>query len=180
MTCHFLRASLLALLLLSGACSGLPSPTDAETSGAAAGRSEGGNPGVLPVESRAFGRSYGEWSAAWWQWAYGIPVPVNPLFDETGARCGTGQSGKVWFLAGVFNASGTAVRNDCEVPTGTALFVPILNGECSNVEGNGTTEPEWRRAPSTDQGVEVGCIAGEPCRVHAQLTISPSHQHRVA
>jgi hypothetical protein len=74
------------------------------------------------------GGTYDEWGARWWQWAYGIPAAVNPLFDETGAQCGQGQSGPVWYLAGVYNASGTAVRN-CNVPAGTALFFPVLNAE---------------------------------------------------
>ena len=106
---QYLRAVWMAPLLLASACSDLGTPTDSGGTGAAAGRAEGTKQRVLPVELRAFGRSYGEWSAAWWQWAYGIPVPTNPLFDETGALCGNGQTGKVWFLAGVFNASGTAV-----------------------------------------------------------------------
>lgn len=98
-----------------------------------------GGAGVLPAGSRPFGMTYGQWAGAWWQWAYGIPVPTNPLFDETGDNCGVGQQGPVWFLAGVFNTSGTAVRDNCVVPAGRALFIPILNAECSNVEGNGAT-----------------------------------------
>lgn len=94
---------------------------------------------VLPPDSAWYGRTYGEWSAAWWRWAYSIPVPVNPLFDSTGALCGSGQRGQVWFLAGIFNATGVAVRNSCVIPQGKPIFIPILNGECSNVEGNGGT-----------------------------------------
>ena len=104
-----------------------------------------GDRGVLPVGSRPYGKTYGQWAGAWWQWAYGIPASTNPLFDETGDNCGTGQQGPVWFLAGVFNASGTAVRDNCVVPAGRALFIPILNAECSNVEGNGAS-PDALRA----------------------------------
>src|SRR5438876_1613577 len=28
------------------------------------------NPRVLPPGSSSFGKSYGEWSAQWWQWAF--------------------------------------------------------------------------------------------------------------
>ncbi len=66
------------------------------------------------------------------QWAYGQPVDVNPLFDETGANAAVGQSGPVWFLAGVFNVSGTAHRA-ISVPKGTALFLPIINVEWDNL-----------------------------------------------
>ncbi len=86
------------------------------------------NPGVLPPDSNTFGRTYAEWSVAWWQWAFGTPYSQSAWTDETGARCGVGQSGHVWFLAGVANASGTVTR-DCTVPSETALFVPILNVE---------------------------------------------------
>jgi hypothetical protein len=109
------------------------------------------NPQVLPVNSTPYGHSYGEWASMWWQWAFSIPLhdppytgpPNHPLFDETGSLCGVGQSGKVWFLGGVVNVSGTATR-DCGVPAGRALFFPIANTECSTLEGNGTTEAELR------------------------------------
>src|SRR2546423_112062 len=96
------------------------------------------NPGVLPPNSHPFGKTYGEWSNAWWQWALLNPVvkgneQANPLFDTTGASCGVGQSGKVWFLAGIVTVNyspgaGTITRN-CTIPTGTALFVPVVNVE---------------------------------------------------
>jgi hypothetical protein len=83
------------------------------------------NPRVLPPQSHPHGMTYGEWAAAWWQWALEIPTSVNPLLDPTGEHCAEGQSGKVWFLAGVFG-SGSVTRT-CTVPTGTALFFPLLN-----------------------------------------------------
>jgi hypothetical protein len=92
---------------------------------------------VLPLQSHPFGKTYGQWAARWWQWALAIPASadsaqnLNPLLDETGADCAEGQSGKVWFLAGVFNATGSAERR-CTVPVGTALFFPILNYEADN------------------------------------------------
>jgi hypothetical protein len=95
------------------------------------------NPGVLSPDSHPFGKTYQEWSNVWYQWALSIPVPAanpqsHPLFDETGANCASGQTGHVWFLGGVFNASGTVVRN-CKVPTGTALFFPIVNFEVDRI-----------------------------------------------
>src|SRR5262245_23872896 len=81
------------------------------------------NPGVLPVNSSANGRSYGEWSAAWWQWALSIPTTVSPLLDASGVDCAQGQTGHVWFLAGVLNVSGQAERS-CTIPSGMALFLP--------------------------------------------------------
>lgn len=103
-----------------------------------------GNPGVIPPNARPYGKTYGEWSAKWWQWAYSLPVDQNPLFDSTGCANGAnGQSGPVWFLTGVINVSGSASRT-CTVPAGKALFFPILNVECATLEGNGSTEAELR------------------------------------
>ena len=81
--------------------------------------------------------TYGQGSNAWWQWAYSIPVPNNPVLDTTGANCSVGQSGNVWFLAGTFN-SGETITRTCTVPHGKALFVPIFNSENDNI---GVTPP---------------------------------------
>ena len=89
------------------------------------------NPGVLPPQSHPHGHTYNEWNVKWWQWAFSIPTDKNPLFDQTGADCGQGQSGSVWFLAGTFNG-GPAVRS-CTIPTGKALFIPIANTERDSI-----------------------------------------------
>ncbi len=89
-------------------------------------------PKVIPPHARAFGRTFVEWSAAWWQWIFSIPVDQNPILDLTGAVCHEGQSGKVFFLAG----AGTTdpVTRACTVRLGTPLFFPLINAECSTVE----------------------------------------------
>lgn len=102
--------------------------------------------GVIPAKAKFGGQTYGEWSAAWWEWAFSLPAQGHPLFDETGADAVAGQSGNVWFLGGVFNATGTATRA-IEVPAGTALLIPIINAECSTVESDpwfGSNEAELR------------------------------------
>jgi hypothetical protein len=84
------------------------------------------NPGVLPPKSSSHGATYAQWSERWWQWAWNFPydASVNPVLDTTGALVASGQSGHVWFLAGTFG--GTATRT-ATIPTGTALFFPIVN-----------------------------------------------------
>src|SRR4051812_12486516 len=84
----------------------------------------GNNPGVLPPHSNPHGKSYGEWSAAWWQWVLSIPADRNPLTDETGEFAGEGQEGPVWFGAGTF---GDSVERSYSMPTGKALFIPVSN-----------------------------------------------------
>ena len=112
-----------------------------------AGGGNAGNPGVAPPQAHAHGKSYGQWSAAWWQWAFSLPIDHHPLFDT--ADCQAGQSGNVWFLGATFvttiEPSGTVLataNRDCTVPPGTWLFFPIINTECSTLEGNGTTQAE--------------------------------------
>jgi len=108
-----------------------------------------GNPGVIPPNARPYGLTYGQWSARHWQWTYSMPADHHPLTDT--ADCSAGQSGPVWFLGGTFAATptgpntvvGTANRV-CTVPAGKALFFPIVDVECSEVEGNGTTDAELR------------------------------------
>lgn len=79
-------------------------------------------PSVAPLTAQPHGLSYDEWGARWYQWALGTPVSENPF---AGADCSGGQTGHVWFLHGVFGA-GEAQRT-CSVPTGAALFFPLLN-----------------------------------------------------
>jgi len=81
---------------------------------------------VIPRDANAYGNSYGEWSARWLQWVFSIPAATNPAADTTGANCGEGQAGPVWFLAGTF--INTAVTRACTVPAGKALFFPLVNG----------------------------------------------------
>ena len=73
----------------------------------------------------------------WWQWLGGIPVEVNPLFDETGAFCDVGQHGTYWNL--VSNLGGESNRS-CTVPKGVRLVVPVDNTFCYPEEGVDTDE----------------------------------------
>jgi hypothetical protein len=140
----------------------------ATTAFAQAGRNP--NPGVLPPNSTAFGKTYAEWSAEHWKWTYSLPADHHPLTDT--ADCSTGQSGKVWFLGGTFAPTplgpglvvGVAHRN-CRIPSGIALFFPILDVEASILEGNGTNEAELRTAAAAlqDHAENLECtIDGVP------------------
>jgi len=100
---------------------------------------DGAGPNVMPPHAFPYGKSYGKWSAKWWQWQLAIPYSVHPGRSLDGADCAIGQSGKVWFLTGTIVASPdspivTVVRESCVVPAGKALFFPILSVECSTVE----------------------------------------------
>src|SRR5947209_4560004 len=89
---------------------------------------------VVPPDQTYAGKTYGQWSAAWWQWAAPMPAQASPVSDTTGVHCGVKQDGPVWFLAGT---SGGTVTRQCTIPNNLGIFFPIINAECSSVEGNG-------------------------------------------
>ena len=62
---------------------------------ASAGQGNQGNPGVIPPQASSHGQTYGEWSAAWWQWVLSVPADHNPALDLRGADAAQGQSGPV-------------------------------------------------------------------------------------
>ena len=128
--CGIVLTVSISLVLLSGSISGVYAYDS--------------NPRVLPPQSDAFGKTYGEWSAEWWQWVFSLPVDQNPLFDEEGdcSNGANGQHGKVWFLAGTF--SEVPVVRNCTVPPGKPLLIPIVATECSVIEGDGSTESDLR------------------------------------
>jgi hypothetical protein len=88
---------------------------------------ENPNPGVAPPNSKAYGHSYGGWSAEWWQWFLSIPTPDHPAI---GGDCGEGQSGQVFHLAADFTGGGLS----CAIPAGKAVLLAMVNVECSTVE----------------------------------------------
>jgi hypothetical protein len=85
---------------------------------------------VLPPEAEVAGANLGEWSGRSWQWFFSIPQETNPFFDETGALCGYGQFGPVFFLAGAEHS----LERSCIVPLGAHIFVPLVGSACSTVE----------------------------------------------
>jgi hypothetical protein len=82
------------------------------------------NPKIAPPDSHSHGRTYGEWAAAWWQWALSIPADRNSFNDPDGHLCGEGQSGPVWFAEA---AGPGAVERVCRMPAGKAIFMPVYN-----------------------------------------------------
>lgn len=128
--------------------------------------------GVVPPNG-----TYGQLSAKWWKWAFSLPVDKHPLFEDNSCNyVAEGQSGKVWFLGGVFNVSGTAIRN-CTIPAGKALFFPIINTECSTLEGNGKTPKALREcaedivATVTNAEVEIDGVSQDPYRTSSPVFI---------
>ena len=87
---------------------------------------------VLPPDAPAYGLTYEAWTARFAQWAHSLPAAIHPASDPTGALCGLGQVGPVFFLV---QAGGQdAVERTCTVPAGTALLLPLLDASCTTVE----------------------------------------------
>jgi hypothetical protein len=96
---------------------------------------------LVPANAASAQNDYGELTARWWTWVYAQPAMdiggtnTNPILDSTGQFAtggqehGIGPANKYFFLTGTFG--GTAVRN-VTVPTGKALFFPIINAEVDN------------------------------------------------
>ena len=132
---------------------------------ATAGQAQGvnNNPSVLPPNSHPYGKTYGQWSAAWWQWVFSLPATASPQFDT--AECSAGQSGSVWFLAGTFGGA-PLVRN-CTIPTGKALFFPIFNAWADNTGCAASLCPPTTYSVDqlqaiakslVDQGSQLACV----------------------
>ena len=86
---------------------------------------------IYEITDKPFNRTYSDWTAKWWQWAYSIPKDHHPAYDNTGKFCGEKQKDPVWFFPGTF---GHPVIRYCSVPAGNAILFPILNSECSYIE----------------------------------------------
>lgn len=100
---------------------------------ALAGQGNVGNPGIAPPQSYFRGQSYAEWSAAYFEWAYSLPVDRHPLFDT--APCSEGQTGSVWFIDGTHGQPFPPAGRDCTIPAGTALFLSLVARNQENENG---------------------------------------------
>jgi hypothetical protein len=108
------------------------------------GGKDAANPGVLSPSAVIYGKTYGEWSAVWWQWALSIPAADSPLPDPTGEKAGVGQSGPVWFLCGTTGTPPIAERT-ISIPVGRGVFFPIVN-VVSTMPMDGTADDQLRAA----------------------------------
>jgi hypothetical protein len=91
---------------------------------------------LVPPNAASFPLTYGDWGARWTEWVMGIPATENPVNDTTGAQCGLGQWGPVFFLVGT-TGSGPLTRS-CTVPSGLALFFPLITSVCAIPEDGST------------------------------------------
>ena len=93
-------------------------------------KAENQNPGIVPLEARYGGHTYGEWLALEEQWALGLPVPENPNFG-IGGSLANGQPQELWFLP-IELLSGAAATFNVTVPAGKALYLILEATEFDN------------------------------------------------
>lgn len=105
------------------------------------------NPGVMPINSHPYGKSYGVWGQEFNTWLWQFTEEEFPMLQGDGpVDCTIGQRGKVWFLYGTF---GGVVERSCTIPHGKALFIG-LNGIISFVPEFGNNEEEIREDAKRD------------------------------
>ena len=117
-----------------------PAPTFAAGSGT--------TPGVIPPNANPYGMTYGQWSAAQWQWTIQSPnITTSPVVDPNPGSaaspepvdCALGNTGRVWFLGGINGPQNyTTAYRSCSIPAGVALFFPVIdawgdNSNCANL-----------------------------------------------
>jgi hypothetical protein len=135
-----------------------------------------GNPNVFPPDSMPYGKTYGQWAAAHWQWLYSLPANHNPLFDT--ADVSAGQTGDVWFLGGTYTTTATtngtilgAASRNCTIPEGKALFFPIVDAESAIAEGSGT---DFGELFASSQAL-IDHVSGVSCMVDGQAVQNIVH-----
>lgn len=87
---------------------------------------------VLPPDADYEGVSRAEWDARSWQYDLSFSMDASPSNDSSGASCGFGQNGPMFFLPGVFDPEATPAT--CVIPAGMAIYVTVGSSGCSSVE----------------------------------------------
>ncbi len=128
------------------------------------GKGNGGKPRIFPPHSHPYGKSYGEWAAAFWQWSFALPLEGHPFLDSPSDPYfdfSANQSGKIWFWS---SPDGPLTRI-VTMPEDKALFLTIRDVETSSLETvnsgfHGETEAEQRANSKwfADHIVDVFCI----------------------
>jgi hypothetical protein len=97
---------------------------------------------VYPPGAKPFGKTYGQWSAAWWRQAVRQTGAPGTPFAAGRVDCSAMGTRNVVFLVGT--TSPPAVERSCRIATDTAILFPLINAECSEAEGDGSTKAELR------------------------------------
>lgn len=91
---------------------------------------------VFNEKDKPYGKTYGEWTANWWQWALSTPKDCNGVADETGQHWKTCQpQSDVYFLAGnIAKVVKTFPHRSIRMEYGRSILLPILNCQANSLE----------------------------------------------
>jgi hypothetical protein len=124
---------------------------------------------VLPPNQDAYGYSYQEWSAKWWQWSFSLST--NDLQSVGVPNLLSGAGTKVRFLAGVYipgnNGISIETRN-VTIDPGTPLFLSVLASEDDNTGCNGNAFDFATNTPSelaADAAGEWTAVTSTTCTI---------------
>jgi hypothetical protein len=85
---------------------------------------------IYAPHSTVRGKTIGEWSANWWQWALSFSAPNDPFTDPSGVNADLHQSGPVYFVG----APGGVSQGAFTVPGNKPILIALVNGELSQLE----------------------------------------------
>jgi hypothetical protein len=115
---------------------------------------------VVPPDATYHGKTYAEWSADAMKLSLEHPLEGHPALNTPDFDARSGQRGEVWFLGGPLEPAERSIK----VPAGKALFLILINVECSSLEPvesgfHGDTEAEQRALAKlwADHIVNVAC-----------------------
>jgi hypothetical protein len=137
-----------AILLISALCLWSSAP---------ASRAQGVE--IVPPGAKFHGKTYGQWAAAFWQWAFALPLEGHPFLDTPEYNFAAGQQGSVWY----WSSSDGPITRTVTLPAGKALFLTIRDVETSTLEDPpffGQTETEQRANSHwwADHIINVFCV----------------------
>lgn len=112
---------------------------------------------LFAADSSPFGKTYGNWTVAWWKWASAIPKSLNPVLDVTGEFSGVNQKERfVLFLAGkLADSSRNFPTRSYTVSNEKSILFPIINCEFNQLENPElkTTQDLARRVEEEEGGI---------------------------
>lgn len=108
---------------------------------------------LFQPSDKPFDSSYEDHVKNFWKLYLSIPKNANPLEDRKGEMCNYGKNGQnetktIFYLTG---NSGGDTEKTCKIPAGLGLFIPVITGEASQGEIQGSTVEDLRMAAKDDQ-----------------------------
>jgi hypothetical protein len=111
-------------------------------------------PGVaVPMGEIVEDRTPEMWSVRWWMWAASFRGEESPVTDRKGTRCGAGQEGDTFLLAGGYGSD--PVRRTCTVPRGKNVFFPLVTYIVMSEGGRDCDPLKWEARAMTDKPVSL-------------------------